>query len=45
MQDGEVCRDIENLGCHTLEVPTIQGSRRIVKALDCSEEGEESIMG
>ena len=31
MQAGCLCRDMENLECHILDVPEIHGSSRIVK--------------
>jgi len=41
MQDGSFCRDIENLGCQTFEVPVIHGSRSMVNlsAESWEEEG------
>jgi hypothetical protein len=46
MHEGSFCRDIENLGWYILDGPTIQGSRRTVKAfVGTSGEGEISRIG
>ena len=46
MQEACICLDIENLGCHILDVPVIHGSRRMVNGLDgFSADGGNGVVG
>lgn len=46
IQEGSFCREMENLGCHILDGPTIHGSKRIVKAFEgWPGEGKTSRIG